>query len=371
MKKSIVAMLSITALATVANADEFSGTNGIPFEAGAMTPGSVFNMTHADSGVTGQGPYFWYAEREGVSCIEKFGEYTNTSPQSVSKEDRPAAASLADTTVGCLALDTEGGRLYRRIIGTNDYNVSSFTPCEITTNKTIYFDSLVQFTVNEDDQPTIQTNAEGICVDKLAVWLKGGDNGTTNLMITAGFFDEALSQQNYVGVSNYVVQTESIEAGTWYRLTIEAVPLLPEAAPGEGYLGFYVYINGTRVTASQPRVYNNTTISNFLSEATGVAVAQIDNENELFPSLVPYSKPGCTSLSCAGFEGTGSIDDLTFTDTNPFPDAPTPAVPTVNGNEPTDGTAFIAAATSGTTNILPPGWTVENNVSGVLYCHAH
>ena len=81
----------------------------------------------------------------------------------------------------------------------------------------------------------------------------------------------------------------------------------------------------------------------------------------LFPSLAQYGRDGNSgSISCVAFEGTGAVDDLTFTDTDPFAGA-APAVPTVDGDEPADGAAFIAAATSGTTNILPPGWTLDGN----------
>lgn len=340
MKKSIVAMLSITALATVANAETWEtweGYYGRNFENKQNGP---FLVQDAEDGTLT--PYYWYATNLTTTTALGSCVYTNSNYMGAEYNDvRPLIAKDASTTNRCLLVDTEGERLYRTIGGRDAYDGSTFTPYGITTNNTIYFDSLVQFTVNEDDQPTIQTNAEGICVDKLAVWLKADDNGTTNLMITAGFLDSTLSSQNYVGLSNYVVQTsQTIVPGVWHRLTIGAVPLLPEADGGSGYLGFYVYIDGVLVTSSQPRVswtYEGEppedpidTIEEALGEIAGGVVASIDDESAIFLSLVPQSAAECDALSCVAFEGTGAIDDLTFTDTNPFAVAPS-ANPTVDG----------------------------------------
>ena len=349
-------MLSITALATVANADTWETTGGTHFN---TTPVGQPFYGFLDDGGSSTGPYYWFAATDVVYyCESQFGTYTNTADLGSYIGDRPAITNSYDGIYDrCLSIDTEGGRLYRRMAGDTDpaNGVNTFTQYDVTSS--IYFDSLVQFTVNEDEAPTIQTG------DKLAVWLKGGE--TTNLVVTAGYLDP--NNETPLVVSNYVT-TASVEPGTWHRLTIETCNLVTsngDPVIGEnqesGYLGFRVRIDGQLLTTSG----SVGDVATFVSAIVGTGDATADaltyaGNYELFPSLT-YSANQCTALSCVAFEGTGAVDDLTFTPNDPFAGA-APAVPTVDGNEPADGTAFIAAATSGTTNILPPEWTVENNV---------
>ena len=349
MKKSIVAMLSITALATVANADPFTAPTGTHFN--TTTPGEPF-YGFLDDGGSNTGPFYWFAATDVVYyCESQFGTYTNTADIGSYTGDRP---EIASTYTGpndrCLSIDTEGGRLYRRMAGDTEpaNGVETFQQYDVTSS--IYFDSLVQFTVNEDEAPTIQTG------DKLAVWLKGGE--TTNLVITAGSLDDAggLTETNYV-ISTSVA---SIEPGTWHRLTIEAFN--PTANDSYGYVCFRVFIDGSVVSSEEgPGAFADfIALDSDGSEPTATASGYA-TARTLFPSLAKYGNDGNSgSISCVAFEGTGAVDDLTFTPNDPFGGA-APAVPTVDGDEPADGDAFIAAATSGTVNILPTGWTLDGN----------
>lgn len=470
MKKSIVAMLSITALATVANAgDPFTAPTGTHFE--GIQNGAAFYPSNDDAGNTAGPNFFWYAATNGVACEAQFGVYTNADYMGSSYSgDRPATPEATTITDRCLSIDTEGERLIRRMgpAPLGSWSNPDFDQYDVTS--AIYFDSLVQFTVNEDDAPTMQ---EG---DKLAVWLKGGD--TTNLVIKAGYLNYAVGVDP-VTPTNYVVQTTTnIVPNTWYRLTIEAIPLITGyegQGQGKGYLGFRVRINGSYVTCTESRGATANVIADWADQAEAV---DISDDQGIFPSLVRGGELDVTSdtLSCVAFEGTGALDDFVFTTSNPFPDAPTPeptfdvavmvadndckqfffgakyvvgsgtndfdsttlsasvpvgtesvtvlalvaendgaaspselkiaeadgftkgdsdgaghyywskvittsgqaadttntvsitiekiapAVPTVNGKKPADGDAFIAAATSGTANVLPNGWTLDGNV---------
>ncbi|MBQ6140952.1 MAG: hypothetical protein IJI54_06655 [Kiritimatiellae bacterium] len=371
MKKSIVAMLSITALATVANAEVWEGTAGTPFEADGMVVGGSFFASDNELGTTGNGTYFWYAATNGTFYAGPFGVYTNADNSSAYSGTRPAIAGNANTTSKYLSIDTEGERLYRRFGGTklnenayiggdNDFRVGTFTQYDVTS--TIYFDSLVQFTVNEDEAPTIQTG------DKLAVWLQGGE--TTNLVVTAGYLDP--NNETPLIVSNYVT-TASVEPGTWHRLTIEAYNLV--TAEGEpvvgdnqesGYLGFRVRIDGQLLTTSgsvgDVATFVNAVVGT--GDATADALAYAGNF-ELFPSLT-YSANQCTSLSCIAFEGTGAVDDLTFTDTNPFPGQQQDDLAIVIGGvtnffTEADVVAFTNAFKAGNTLVLPAeGWSFSD-----------
>ena len=124
----------------------------------------------------------------GYFCF--YGE----SDSSVVTNDNPSTtkhtAAFADAEdAKYLALDTEGGTLWRSIntlsyypIGENNAVYSNGTARAVAATGT-YLDTLVQFTVTEDEEPTV---GEG---DKLAIWLQAGV-GTTNLMVKAAVVDD-------------------------------------------------------------------------------------------------------------------------------------------------------------------------------------
>lgn len=351
MKKSIVAMLSITALATVANADPFADPTGTHFE--GIQNGAAFYPSNDDAGNTAGPNFFWYAATNGVACEAQFGVYTNADYMGSSYSgDRPATPEATTITDRCLSIDTEGERLIRRMgpAPLGSWSNPDFVQYDVTS--AIYFDSLVQFTVNEDEAPTIQTG------DKLAVWLKGGD--TTNLVITAGYLNYAIGVAP-VTPTNYVVQTTTnIVPNTWYRLTIEAIPLITgeTAGEGRGYLGFRVRINGSYVTCTESRGATASVIGDWVDQGEAV---DISDDQGIFPSLVRGGTIDLTSdtLSCVAFEGTGALDDFVFTTSDPFAGAE-PTVPTVDGTDVTDAADFLARITTGSENKLPTGWTLIN-----------
>lgn len=360
MKKSIVAMLSITALAAVANAEALEKMTGTNFE-GKQNGGGFFATTETESlgienpdnpGSYLQG-FYWFASTNSAERGAQLGTYTNSQEYGSYNGPRPAIAAQANTTNSCLLVDTEGERLFRAIEGRDNYDNDDSTFTQFSVDNAVYFDSLVQFTVNEDEAPTIQTG------DKLAVWLQGGE--TTNLVVTAGYVDSS----GVVTPTNYVIDTavKNVLPGVWHRLTIESFLLTDNADAGNGYIGFRVRIDGDYLTTTQAKM------DGLLAECVGeMSGAQTIDEptaeewQKLFPSLAVANGEvdNCDTLSCVAFEGTGAVDDLTFTPNDPFAGA-APAVPTVDGNESAGGDAFIAAATSGTVNILPTGWTLDGN----------
>lgn len=346
-------MLSITALAAVAETPpSLEGTTGTNFEvvpeAKIGTRLYANNDEYGDNTVTAQTPFFWYASTNLTEEIaqadpsisfadttSEFGTYTNFFGEYIG--NRPDIASQAQTTNRCLLIDTEGGRLFRRICGATDSGkgLNAFQQYSVT--NAVYFDSLVQFTVNEDESPTIQTG------DKLAVWLQGGE--TTNLVITAGYLGVIDGSDDFVISTNYVVDAgKDIVPGVWYRLTIEAIPLIPNASSGNGYLGFRVRIDEQEVSTTQGK-FTADEMANTFGAFVGVYIAGADASagtdfsgealQKLFPSLV-QGITHCDTLSCVAFEGTGAVDDLTFTDTDPFGVTP-------SGNPVVDGTTLDPA----------------------------
>lgn len=336
MKKSIVAMLSITALATVANAETLH--TGTDFEGISST--NVFWATHNDSGTQAGETFYWYATED-----QPFGVYTTYE-------------TAVDGNTKYLALETDGNRVYRTIDSRGNFTTE---PSGRAVSGTIYFDSLVQFTVNEDDAPATQDG------DKLVVWLKGDEaNQTTNLVIKAGYLDDGR-----VDASNYVVQTSSpVLPGNWYRLTIEAIPLINGASADYGYLGFRVRIDGDYVTTTDSKGSVQADINTWADDVGGTAVDVTAGLAGLFPSLVAGGQgtPDCDTLACVGFEGTGAIDSLLFTDEDPI--APVISdVPgfVVNGQTNTyeNVVDFIAAFKAGQTLALPEGWSFNTETGAI------
>ena len=152
--------------------------------------------------------------------------------------------------------------LYRNMYKSNENKQSATVSLE----QSVYFQSKVKFTASEDE--TI-TPSEG---DKLIVWVRATEeNPTTNLIVTAGIYEDG-----QWGTTNYVVD-QSIDVDNWHDLEIVA-------KIDDSVLKFEVKVDGSAVTSDQ---------------------------TTLFPSLDQYSDAKST-ITCAGFKGTGSIDDIEF-----------------------------------------------------------
>ena len=261
-----------------------------------------------------------------------------------------------------MALETDGNRVYRTIDSRGNFTTK---PSGRPVFGAIYFDSLVQFTVNEDDAPATQDG------DKLVVWLKGDEvNQTTNLVITAGYVDDA----GTVFKTNYVIDAAivNIEPGTWHRLTISAANLIDGAETDNGYIGFTVRIDGNYITSTQEKMTGNdaeTCLGIMATSGTPITISAAEML-KLFPSLVAGGQGtlDCDTLACVGFEGTGAIDSLLFTDEDPI--APVvPDVPgfVVNGETNTyeNVVDFIAAFKAGQTLALPEGWSFNTETGAI------
>lgn len=296
MKKSIVAMLSITALAVVANAALPTGTS---FEISPYSSGSKFDSQDYKTVFTEGGYCFW------DFAGDDFGEFTVTNVTfsgcalyDDTDKGRPEKVETGVTaTNNCLSIDTNGGLLKRLI------HADGVTTQEVTTAKSFYFDSLVQFTVSEEEDATPADE------DKLAIWLKGVD-GSTNLMIRAGYFSSTgLVKTNYQITAFEDNTNVQIVPKNWYRLTIEAIKM---GTAGAKVLGFRVYIDGQLVKCPG------------IGDAAGWFVQQRDTltstateyitAGTLFPSMDENS----VELEYVGFQGTGALDDFIFTETNPY-----------------------------------------------------
>ena len=310
--KKILAMTAVAAFAlgasSAVNGDEL--LNGTTFV--DLTVGEKLNIDYDDAGLT-LGERYWSVDdtSKDLDCV-----ITNGVIQLPSGVERPAQWQNTDDgeTSKYLLVEAErDNRLYRNINSASDSNV----PQPI--GEGLYFDSLVQFTAT-DTLPEVSTG------DKLVVWLYGGEADSndvlglgeegkvsTNLVVTAGYVNgDATTPTNYV-----VTLPAGVTVGpnSWHRLTIKAIANITTfgASVSESAVGgFVIYIDGQAVTSDETKG-DFTNLGGLTTDATNLG-------NKLFPSLVEAGAAAATLTSVA-FEGTGAIDDLVFTTTDPFPEA--------------------------------------------------
>ena len=258
-----------------------------------------------DPGRSDSGTYFLFDGDSNSSIV------TNTQVGSGNSFTGKTTAYFDGTTnEKYLILDTEGGTLWRSIgtLGGNNDELGSER--EVAAAGT-YLDTLVQFTVTEDEEPSVETG------DKLAIWLQAGE-GTTNLMVKAKGW--ALDGSTPTGVAtNFTVSNVAVEPGVWYRLTVKAVQTIIDPATGMIIPAFQIFIDGTEVAATTPQIATE------IQEAfTGNSVwiegmATLASANKLFPTLAedPNALTDVT-LQGVGFKGTGAVDEIVWTEDNPI-----------------------------------------------------
>ena len=288
MKKLLIAMMSVASLAFISKAEAIN--SGTTFE----NYSGDFGADKDDGG--GNNGTFWYTAGSQSEC----GTLTNIDYTASynGEHGRPAIAQGAATATA-LAVEAEQ-RLER---GIANYS-GGFAPQDIGSG--IYFDTMVQFTAT-DIVPKPDAG------DKLIVWLYGSDDAealfgaTTSLVVTAG----KLGADNAVSVANYIVRTNAaIEPNTWHRLTIKAIE---DIGTNSGVAGFVVFIDGVETTCEDARYTDDNTVFANLN----ATAASWMNKKALFPSLVETQPEVVQKLSSVALEGTGMIDDISFTSVAP------------------------------------------------------
>ena len=300
MKKLMFATALVASAAAFADT---SITNAVGFESYALGPLGGNNA--AENNEFGTGPFFYFHGDSNSSVV------TNESP---STTQRTAYFAEANNTK-YLALDTEGGTLWRSInpissIMEGETPVYGLGTAQAVAADGTYLDTLVQFTVTEDDAPEVGGD------DKLAIWLGIDTNGvetTTNLMVKAGLIDD----QGGITETTFKIGG-AVEPGVWYRLTVKA---LADITDNSRIPGFQIYLDGTLLTSSTP-----TLTSEFLE-----ILSPDDVDDSHYADIVAgkyfASLKTATTIQGVGFMGTGAVDEIVWTTENPIA-APAPEYPT-------------------------------------------
>ena len=307
MKKLMFA----TALAASVAAFATDPINAISFE--SYSPGATMGANGAaESNDYGTGPFFYFDGGEGVS---NSSVVTNGSPST----KKTAYFAEAANNNNYLALDTEGGTFWRSIGTISNTEVEGVPTYGLGTAQTVaatgtYLDTLVQFTVTEDDAPTTTSD------DKLAIWLGVSTNAQgevtgTNLMVRANYW-EAPGEDPVP--TDFVTTGATIIPGNWYRLTVKAIPTVMSRGV---YPAFQIFVDGNEI-ASLTAQYSDgedgfqDAASAYWSEGMGALAAA----NKLFPTLA--EKPDAVedvTLQGVGFQGTGAVDEIVWTEEDLFP----------------------------------------------------
>ena len=294
--KTLFAALAATSMAAVYGAVT---APGVGFE--SYTPGATLENGNDDAGVSSEGlttAFFLYVPANGSEDASVVSNDVNNGASYTWTGDLDKKFPKGFDGFGSnyLRVDTEGGTLFRcanhiKAKGENDHDFGD--SATFTKAKPLYIDTFVQFTVTEDDVPTLGSD------DKLAIWLRA-DNGATNLCVAAGCFTgaETISNRFY----ELSVEDTEILAGNWYRLTVEAT-VIEVTAQDWSWGGFRIYIDG-KPAYSTTNAATESGLANLLKD---------DGNTVIFPSL----KAGDFTLTAVGFQGTGAIDDLVIDDNAP------------------------------------------------------
>ena len=126
----------------------------------------------------------------------------------------------------------------------------------------------------------------------------------TNLMVRAAVVDD----NGRPTPTNFTITNKTVNAGAWYRLTVKA---FADIANGEKIPGFQIRIDG-QVLMSDTLTMTPELLEYMQGE---------DNEADLLNGALFASLLGSAnsfSLQGVGFKGSGAIDDLVWTEEDPF-----------------------------------------------------
>jgi len=310
MKKLMVAMAIAGAVGAV-QADLNTTTND--FE--AATTGDEKRLDIGNGG----GAAEWYISGEGATEEDGTKVYVNDTEIKEYAGDGYSGAAIGNKY---LALNGLANVLER-------YAQLGSTPVSIPADGAIYIDTLVKFTVTEDGEPEVS-----IGEDKICLWV----NASSNLIVTAGRIVDALGT---VEVTNHYATTVTFDSESinqWHHLQIIAYPNIDRAWLGDG---FVIKIDNEVVG----------TTTNPFSEGTWVLPDSTLNgyiassPYKLFPSMVEYGVGGDGTIKSIGFKGSGAIDNLMFSYTDPNP-PPAPAIVNFNLTLTKDANVNVVAITT-------------------------
>ena len=197
-----------------------------------------------------------------------------------------------------------------------------------------YFDSLVKLTPTDEAPDT--TSYTGA---KIIIWAQEMKDANNEDVITGtNLFVRANAGANGAVTANYDCGSlEAFNLDAWHRLTIKALPDID----GNGSTGFIVFIDQSARSHASTEDITGLTLSG--------PAADRNNKHQLFVSMNEENDGAITEVA---FDGTGAVDDISFTDVVPFDNAKDAEFYTVTWDRTIDS---VNGVTGGTTNVLVTG----------------
>lgn len=263
-----------------------------------------------------------------------------------------------------LELSTEGGTLWRSLAVGNTHGEGiggRLGAAQALPAGGLYIDTMVQFTPTEDGGAPETTGG-----DKLAIWLnvetgEGLETPVTNLCVKANAYTLDEAGPMVAATTFPLVPADgsalSINPGTWYRLTVKAVANALATDENGIIPAFEIRVDGALMKAASGLPFSES-FGEFVAEGLQAAYGQ----NALFPSLQEMGGAGASiTLQAVGFKGSGALDNLAFSETEPQP-TPGPEF-AVNWGE--SGVTAVWGATPPTAAELAAiqAWATANGLS--------
>ena len=296
MKKLLFAIAGAAAFSAFA-ADPSAGANDISLVGFENYTVDQTVIGYGDNGQ--EGGSLWSCAGDDASLVKAYAGGDVSAPSIT--EPRPFNG---ETNTKYLNLDTNGSELKRNI-------KADGTPQGVSTDP-LYIDTLVQFTPSESAPTDLDSDV------KLAIWLGvDSEHNTTNLYVQGVQY--ATAEIDTPVATAYMITNVIPQPGTWYRLTVKAIPAALSKA---GMVSaFTVAIDGTEAVASQGLL-----VDAALATAEGdVALGEngyictaddlaLITANKVFGSMADLTQTGLTTV---GFKGTGALDDFVVTTEEP------------------------------------------------------
>ena len=297
--KFMLAAATAIGLASATQADQYNTTGFEKLAVGTnVTTGVQDNRTNYS--------YFYYA---GNTAEDNESVIVAGTPDIA----RPRGASAVDATRNnILQVSTGTDPLLRTYQG-----FTGSTPVAPTTLAgDVYVDTLVQFTVTPYTDTVTPSNG----VDKLLIYLKESvvtnelgviTSASTNLVVVGGYYNG----EAFLG-TEYVAQEVDISPNTWHRLTVKVI-VNYGGLSGYQHPAFLVYLDGDEDPVGfdkKPVAEDKDGYASPFDEVEDTTA--IDNKNVVFSLLCTGNAPA--SLQGVGFAGEGKVDDIVFSDLDPF-----------------------------------------------------
>jgi len=306
--KRLMTALSAAAVAFFAigagNADD-TVTHGAGFE--VFEAGDAFDASLDEEGGTEGAKFWWAADGAEIGTISNYTAAGTSTPIA----GRPDMFAGKNNTK-FLSLDTSSP-LFRSV----DANLGdgTFSPFAIPESSGIYLDTLVKFTPAEEpfsndldsgdkiaisyvefpDDPLTLDDPETPEVENNEAW--------TNFVIRAGItIGEDFTQTNY-----YAAVPANFDKDAWHRLTVRTIKDV-----GDGQVGFVIFIDGDE---DHPLAYAADVDPGF-GTLNNIGQKYADM-HALYPSAVASGATNGSAILAASFSGTGCIDDVVITTTQP------------------------------------------------------